>query len=326
MRAPEFWNHKHGSLSAPLTRALLMPLSWLVILAGRWRQRRVKPTRVNIPVICLGNVTLGGTGKTPLAITLCKALQKAGYNPAFLTRGYGGKAKGPLSVDKAHHSALDVGDEALLLISHAPVIVSRDRVAGAKIAVMQGASIIIMDDGFQNPYLTKDVSLLVLETGGGIGNGRVFPAGPLREPLGDALARADAVIAIGTGSLKQNPDLPVLTVRLVNPVPPPKGSLLAFAGIGRPQKFFDALRDCGADLVQEIAFDDHHLYRPAEITRLRNWAHEENATLVTTQKDFVRLAEDQRTGIHAWPVEARFDDPQILMATLKPLWEQASRS
>jgi len=318
MRAPAFWNHKHGTLAAPLTRALLSPLSWLVILAGRARQRRVIPTHVPVPVICLGNVTLGGTGKTPLALALATHFQAAGQNPAFLSRGYGGKLRGPVLVEPNHHSARDVGDEALLLARCAPTVIARDRVAGARRLAAQGASIIIMDDGFQNPYLAKDASLLVIDNNG-FGNGRVFPAGPLREPLADALAKANAIIFMGDGEMKVETDLPVFRAALVNPEALPQGPLLAFAGIGRPQKFFDALRSGGAELVQEIAFDDHHPYSATEIARLHSWAAGESATLITTAKDYVRLPEPLREGIHAWPVEARFEDADALMTRLAPV-------
>ncbi|PHR62808.1 MAG: tetraacyldisaccharide 4'-kinase [Robiginitomaculum sp.] len=318
MRAPEFWNHKHGSLAAPLTRSLLTPLSWLMVLAGRARQRRVTPVHAPVPVICLGNVTLGGTGKTPLAIALAACLHEKTQSPFFLSRGYGGKLRGPVIVDPVRHSALDVGDEALLLAKAAPTIVAHDRVAGAQLAAAKGASLIIMDDGFQNPHLAKDVSFLVMDAHG-LGNGRVFPAGPLREPVDDALARANAIIFMGDGKMNISTDLPVLRAALINPETPPSGPLLAFAGIGRPQKFFAALRAHGADLVQEISFADHHAFRATEITRLQSWAAAENATLVTTQKDYERLPVPLRENIFAWPVEAHFLDQDALMALITPV-------
>jgi tetraacyldisaccharide 4'-kinase len=317
MRAPEFWDHKHGSMAAPLARSLLTPLSWLMVLAGRARQRRVTPVHAPVPVICLGNVTLGGTGKTPLALALVSCLHEKTQNPFFLSRGYGGKLRGPVMVDPARHNACDVGDEALLLAKATPTIVAHDRVAGAQFAAAKGASLIIMDDGFQNPHLAKDVSLLVMDAHG-LGNGRVFPAGPLREHVRDALARADAIIFMGDGEMKTSTDLPVLRATLINPETPPAGPLLAFAGIGRPQKFFAALRAHGADLVQEIAFADHHAFSATQITRLQSWAAAENATLVTTDKDYVRLPEPLRGNIFAWPVEARFSDEGALLALLKP--------
>jgi tetraacyldisaccharide 4'-kinase len=321
MRAPAFWQYKKGPMAAPLVRTLLMPFSFLVTVVGRLKQRYQNPVRASVPVICIGNVTLGGTGKTPLAIALAKILQDAGQQPFFLSRGYGGKAAGPLQVNINEHSAREVGDEALLLAAIAPAIIARDRAAGARLAVDQGASVILMDDGFQNPSLAKDVSLLVVDTDQGMGNGRVFPAGPLREPLKDALKRADAVIAVGQkGLTKSMPvPVPVMGAQLCNLEPLPKGPLIAFAGIGRPDKFFDALRKQGAELVQEIAYDDHQVYQPRELERLKQWAAQENATLLTTQKDYVRLTKAQREGIVFWPLEARFDDTDALMALIHPV-------
>ncbi len=205
MRPPEFWDHRVGRASAPLLRAGLAPLSWLITAAGRWRWRRATPAKAPVPVICIGNVTLGGTGKTPLALALAALLQAQGHRPVFLSRGHGGRARGPLVVDPDRHDAALVGDEALLLAAAAPAIIARDRVAGARLAAAQNADLIIMDDGFQNPALHKDASLLVLDTQAGLGNGRVFPAGPLREPLADALARADALVAMGTGPCRSIP-------------------------------------------------------------------------------------------------------------------------
>lgn len=323
MRAPEFWNHKHGTMAAPLTRTLLLPAAWLVTGVSRWRWRFTTPQHALVPVICLGNVTLGGTGKTPLALALAELLQKAGHKPAFLTRGYGGTKSGPLCVDTARHTARGVGDEALLLARQALTIVARDRVAGARLAAAQGASVVIMDDGFQNPHLAKDFSFLVFDAYGGLGNEKVFPAGPLRESMDDALQRADAIILMGDKPRDYSTNLPTLSAQLVNPESPPKGPVLAFAGIGRPQKFFDALRAKGAQMVQEIAFADHHPYSAVEISRLQNWAAQENATLVTTEKDFVRLPETLRNGILAWPVQARFADTDALMVMLAPVLERA---
>lgn len=319
MQPPEFWNHRHGRISAPLLRALLTPPAWLVSAAGRWRHRRAAPVKASVPVICIGNVTLGGTGKTPLAIALAGLLAARGHRPVFLSRGHGGREAGPLRVDPDRHDARDVGDEALLLAAAAPAIIARDRVAGAQMAIGEGASVIIMDDGFQNPSLYKDLALLVVDPQAGLGNGRVFPAGPLREPLADALSRASALIVMGKGALSFKTALPVLRARLVNDQAPPKGPLFAFAGIGRPQKFFDALQAAGANLVQATSFADHHRYSAREINTLRAWAGAEKAQLITTQKDYVRLPEALRAGILAWPVQAHFDEPQVLLALLAPV-------
>ncbi len=323
MRPPLFWDHKAGPLSAPLTRALLAPFALMTTVIGRWRQHHIKPQSVDIPVICVGNVSMGGSGKTPLVLALIEILQKAGHAPAALTRGYGGRLRGPVRVDPALHSARDVGDEALLLAAAAPTFIARNRANGAQAAHAAGADVLVMDDGFQNPSLAKDLSLLVIDAGAdnlGLGNGRVFPAGPLREPLADALRRADAVIMMnGKGDTPAFAG-PVLTARLINPVPPPTGPLFAFAGIGRPGKFFDALKKAGAELIHEAPFDDHHVYTPTQIAHLRDWAQSENARLITTQKDYVRLGKGQQEGITPWPVKAVFDDAGAITALLAALF------
>jgi len=252
MRPPEFWNHREGRDAAPMIRALLRPLSWIY---GWTTARRIKTTEsydVGIPVICVGNATMGGTGKTPVAIYLLKSLRRLKIDVVGLTRGYGGLEKGPMPV-KQSHTAVDVGDEPLLLARHAPVWVAAGRDDGARAARSHGASVIVMDDGHQNPQLEKTLSLLVVDAEVGFGNGCVFPAGPLREKLGPSLDRADAVIL-----MKPTPDYDideVLTSQLKGKVvipaflapasPPPKGKLYAFAGIGRPNKFFDSLRRHG---------------------------------------------------------------------------------
>ncbi len=319
MRPPEFWHHNYGPASAPLARALLTPLSWVVSAAGRWRHRATKPMRAEMPVLCVGNVSMGGTGKTPLCIALASVLNDSGYRPSFLTRGYGGKMRGPVAVDLAVHTARDVGDEALLLARFAPTMVARDRRAGAAALAALDVNVIIMDDGFQNPHLHKDFCFLVH---GNTGNGKVFPAGPLREPLKHALRRADAVIVFGDMAAPKDLQIPTLSALMHNPTPPPEGPLIAFAGIGQPEKFFAALRATNAALVQEISFNDHHVYSASEIADLRTWAQGENAQLITTQKDLVRLPEAWREGIIGWPVEARFADRKAVMQLLAPVLEK----
>jgi tetraacyldisaccharide 4'-kinase len=309
MRAPEFWL-KDG----PAAR-LLSPLGALYGLAGKLRRATVTPARLNIPVICVGNLTAGGTGKTPTALAIAALLAKAGKKPAFLTRGYGGRESGPLVVDPRRHDAESVGDEALLLTAAFPTIVAQDRPAGGALAVEQGADLLIMDDGFQNPALAKDFSLLVFDGGAGLGNGRLIPAGPLRESLAEGVARADLALIIGedrTG-LTRKLRLPVLTARLI-PDPTDIASLkdkrlFAFAGIGRPQKFFDSLTQSGLDLRGTAEFPDHHRFNPAELGDLRVKARAAGADLVTTAKDLVRLAAADRAGIQVLRVTLTPDDP-----------------
>lgn len=297
MRAPEFWA---GPGDGGWRARLLLPL------AALWR--RVTRRRLatggpgfdpGIPVICIGNVTAGGTGKTPFAIEVARRLKAAGHRPHFLSRGHGGTARGVTRV--AGQGAAAVGDEPLLLAAVAPAWVARDRVAGAQAIAAAGADVIVMDDGFQNPALKKTLSFLVLDGGAGLGNGRVIPAGPLREDWQDARARADAIVVIGEGRQPLPPPgkLPLFRAA-IRPLSGERFAgrpVLAFAGIGRPGKFFDSLAACGAELVGCRAFADHHAFTAAEIDALRREAAALGAGLVTTAKDAARLSPAQRAGI-----------------------------
>ncbi len=314
MRAPEFWNQKHGRGAAPLTRALLTPFGWLYLAVSKWRYDRHVPEQMPVPVICVGNITLGGTGKTPLAIAIARYLQANGKSPAFVSRGHGGKRRGPLQVDPQTHSFEDVGDEPLLLAKTTATFIGRDRVAAAHLAVQSGAGCLIMDDGFQNPSLKKDLSILTIDAAIGHGNGRVFPAGPLRETVAGALKRADAVVLIGDGD---TPDLAGFTglifrAGLQAKNSAPAGKLVAFAGIGRPEKFFDSLRDAGADIAQEIAFADHHPYQNKDVQNLLQWAKHNQAKLITTEKDMMRWPQKWRKELLIWPVELKFANARSL--------------
>jgi tetraacyldisaccharide 4'-kinase len=313
VRAPDYWRRR------TVTPFVLLPASWLVALAGALRQRFARPWRAPVPVVCAGNLVAGGAGKTPLALALGDRLKASGVEVHFLTRGYGGSEAGPLRVEPKRHTFREVGDEALLLARLAPTWVARDRRAGAAAAHQAGAQIIVMDDGFQNPSLVKDLSFIAVDAGYGFGNGLVLPAGPLREPIERGLARADAVVLIGDdrGAVRARltRELPVLQARLE---PGPEGELLAgkpivaFAGIGRPDKFFATLKALGAELVEAVPFPDHHVYGPDDLM----WMAEIAATLgtrpVTTLKDFVRLPEEARPMIDTLSVTLEFDDPCAL--------------
>ncbi len=309
MRAPDFWVS-----DGPIAR-LLSPLGALYGLAGTLRRVVTTPLRLPIPVICVGNLTAGGTGKTPTALAIAALLAAAGKRPAFLTRGYGGREAGPLVVDSKRHDAAAVGDEALLLAAAFPTLVARNRAAGGTLAIDQGADLLILDDGFQNPTLAKDFSLLVFDGGAGLGNGKLIPAGPLRESLADGAKRADFALIIGNDrtGLRQRLALPVLTGRLVaDPadVASLRGKpLFAFAGIGRPQKFFDSLTDAGLDLRGTVEFPDHHRFSAPELADLRLKARAAQAELVTTAKDFVRLAPDDRVAVSVLRIALTPDDP-----------------
>ena len=317
MRAPDFWDRDDGA--AKLAAAALTPLGLLYGAAVRWKARHAKPYRARVPVICIGNLTAGGTGKTPIAIAVADAIIARGKNPFFLTRGYGGQLAGPVVVSR-YHSAAEVGDEPLLLARKAATVVAYDRHQGALLAVERGADVIVMDDGHQNFTLHKDLSLVVVDGEHGFGNGHVLPAGPLREPVEQGLARADAVILTGDGT----PSLPafkgpVLRARIA---PPDTAEwrgrrVVAFAGIGRPEKLFRSLAGLGAELVATVAFADHHPYTKEELTDLKSRAN--GAQLVTTEKDYVRLTAVDRDGVTFLPVTTTIEPQEALDRLLDSL-------
>lgn len=318
MHAPDFWHGPPDNLAA----RLLAPLGAAYGALGRLRSIGVTPWRAPVPVICVGNLTVGGAGKTPTVLALAERLQSRGLSVACLSRGYGGSERGPLQVDPARHSAAEVGDEPLLLARVASAWIARDRKDGAQAAIAEGADVVVLDDGLQNPSLHKHLSLIVIDAGYGIGNGRVLPAGPLREPVARGLARGQAIVLIGDGDMPVATALPVLRARLA---PNEAASALkgrrvaAFAGIGRPEKFAATLRQLGAELVSMTAFADHHPYREDKVARLIEAAQRAGAILVTTEKDFVRLPESQRAHVTAAGVDLRFDEPEKLDALLEPL-------
>ncbi|MHB1218152.1 MAG: tetraacyldisaccharide 4'-kinase [Alphaproteobacteria bacterium] len=320
MRAPEFWA-RPGFLPA-----LLSPAAVIWGLAARLRQRGAKPTHVGIPVFCVGNLVAGGAGKTPTALALSALFKARGGSPHFLTRGYGGALSGPARVDLPTHTSADVGDEALLLAAAAPTWVSRDRVAGAQAAEAAGATAIVMDDGFQNPKLAKDLSFVVIDGEYGFGNGRLMPAGPLREPVSDGLARAQAVVLIGedrheiAASLEGR--LPVLRARLEPDESARRlagRTVLAFAGIARPAKFYDTLRRLGCNIAITQDFADHHPYTPDEIMALCESASAFGALPVTTEKDLARFPAEARAMVETVRVRLVWDDPAAVEAVLKSL-------
>ena len=321
MRPPDFWSRPASGLGGHARVLCLAPLAAIWTLAGRVRRWRTKGARAGIPIVCIGNVVAGGAGKTPTALAVAARLRAMGRKPVFLSRGHGGRLAGPVLVDPAQHDAADVGDEPLLLAAAGPAIVARDRVAGAALAAAHG-DVVVMDDGFQNPAVAHDLSLLVVDGEVWFGNGRVIPAGPLREPLADALSRADALLVVGGG--RSIPSLPpgappVLRARLVPRGDPglDRRAVVAFAGIGRPEKFFATLRSLGARIVAAHSFGDHHRYTDADLARLRTEAKRVNATLVTTAKDAARLSPAAREGIAIVEIDLVPDDPVALGALLR---------
>lgn len=314
MRAPGFW---HGD--AGLIAALLQPLSALYAGATRRRLAKGAHARVGVPVICIGNLNAGGTGKTPTVIAFAERLRARGIAAHAVSRGHGGSLEGPVQVDERRHSADQTGDEALLLSAFLPTWVARDRAAGARAAVAAGAQAILLDDGFQNGALAHDLSVVVVDAHVGFGNGHVIPAGPLREPVAVGLARADLLLSIGDAAAQSRfagrwgsyIALPHLLGRL-EPLPtglPLKGMpVLAFAGIGHPEKFFRTLKGLGADLRATHALSDHQPLSDALMTRLLREARAIGAQVVTTEKDAVRLAPALRSQVMTLPVRLQIAD------------------
>ena len=323
MRTPEFWRGR-----GPASTALL-PAGYLYDAGGRLRRYLAKPIAAGIPVLCIGNLVAGGAGKTPLTLALAQDLTRRGIAVQILSRGYGGALAGPVRVDPATHDFRDTGDEPLLLAQAAPCIVAADRVAGAALAVAGGAQLLLMDDGLQNPSLVQDLRLIAIDGGFGFGNDRVIPAGPLREDLVRGLARIQGAVLIGEDRFdlaeRVGRVLPVARAALVPQTDPARWvgrRVLGFAGIGRPQKFFDTLTGLGATLVATRSFADHHPYDVVEIAAVLDAAAESDAIAVTTAKDRLRLPPALRGRVEvldvalAWTSDA---DRRIVEHLITPL-------
>jgi tetraacyldisaccharide 4'-kinase len=328
--APAFWAQSPGILAN-----LLLPLGAAWDSVGRLRHALSHPYRPPVPVVCVGNLVAGGAGKTPVALAMTSHFAARGIDAHVIMRGYGGRLRGPVPVDPARHDAAAVGDEALLLAARGPCWVARDRCAGVRAAIAAGAELVVLDDGFQNPTIAKTLSLVVVDAFYGFGNGRVIPAGPLRESLARGLARAEALVLLGAEAkescgewIKISRGLPVLPAVLA----PLDGQRLAgsrvfaFAGIGCPEKFFATLRSLGAVLVGARAFPDHHRFRTAEIAELRRSAARARARLVTTAKDMVRISPVGRAGIEVLEVEIRWRDPAAFAGLIGSVVLSAGRN
>lgn len=328
LNTPRWW-YVRDSNHARMTRTALQPLGWVWAAVTARRMAKTVPVDPGCAVISVGNLTVGGSGKTPVARETLRLLRAAGVGAQGLSRGYGGRLEGPVRVDPQIHTADDVGDEPLMLAQGSPVWIARDRVAGAKAAAAEGAQALVLDDGHQNPALKKTVSLIVVdgETRGDewpFGDGSVFPSGPMREPLTAGLARADAVVVmLPTDVEDADPELlavfgalPVFVARLTPEGPPPSGPQVGFAGIAKPWKVERSLKAAGCDLVDFVPFPDHAAYSDADMTFLTDRAAVFDARLITTEKDWVRLTPEQRKAVVAWPVVARFEDEAAFAAFL----------
>lgn len=320
MKTPRFWRYK-GVVSTAL-----LPVSSLYRLLRDARLRGQVAKTLPVPVLCVGNLTAGGAGKTPVVLALLDWLGRQGCAAHCISRGYGGSLYGPVRVDTQEHSAAEVGDEPLLIAAHSPCWVGKRRLSVATAAVLDGAQVIVMDDGLQNPTVKKDLSLLVIDGGYGMGNGRLLPAGPLRESLAEGVAKAQAAVLVGedeTGVLSLLPSaLPVLKARLEPQEDAQRWrgrKLVAFAGIGRPEKFYSTLATLGAEVVKTFSFADHHPYTQTEIDHMRRDAAQRGAELVTTEKDAMRLTPPMREGIGVVRVRLVFAQEAELEKLCMPL-------
>ncbi len=320
-KTPKFW-HKRWSIIS----ILLIPVSWLYRLGHRVNMAlQGTPYKSSLPVICVGNAIAGGSGKTPSVMALIKIIKDndLAQNPVILTRGYGSNSSAPMLVNPKTHGFEDVGDEALLLAQHAPTVISKNRADGAKfIEGMDGADLIIMDDGMQNNRLHKDINFFVIDRQIDFGNNRILPAGPLREPLSVVLDKTQAILCIGRAF---HSDLPVFESQIApKSMPDSNQSYVAFAGLGYPEKFKNTLLDHNINLTAWYPFPDHYAYTQNDEDDLKDRALNKNAQLITTEKDYVRLSRDFQKHVMPFAIELQLHDSAEVANFLKEQLEGAT--
>lgn len=313
LKAPKFWNKK-GILST-----ILSPLSYAYLKISKWKRGQVEPTKLPVPVVCVGNLVLGGAGKTPTVIAIVDILKKMGHTPHIVSRGYGAVVQGLKKVDPVRHHYLQVGDEPLMLSQFAPTWVSSNRTKAAKAAIMAGATVIVMDDGFQSNYLHKDLNILVIDALQGFGNECVFPAGPLREPIEEGLERADLCVIIGETPFSHH-----LLESAIHARFKPKQELktqgervIGFAGLGYPEKFKRSLENAGYKIIDFIPYADHYPYTITEIERLIKKAQSKNAKLITTSKDAIRIPSRYLSKINVFKVFLEFEEHELMQKAIE---------
>lgn len=320
LQSPAFWN-KNG-----LAAKTLLPLAALYQIGYRLRRSFTRPTKVKPLLLCVGNLIAGGAGKTPVALAMGDYLKSKDIKACYLSKGYGGSLQTATVVDTAQHTADQTGDEPLLLAQVLPTIVSKDRVSGAKLAEQMGYDIVVLDDGFQNPHLAPDISLIVVDGVYGFGNGYTLPAGPLREPVAYGLGRANAMVVLRRDRKQRDrvTDYPIETLsadlRTSAPADAANKKLIAFAGIARPHQFFEALvQHCGLHVINSHAFADHHPYTLRDLEPLQVEAIKHEATLITTAKDAVRLPAALRPQVLVADAAINWHNAEALDALLAPL-------
>jgi tetraacyldisaccharide 4'-kinase len=317
MRTPKFWYDEPNIISSAL-----LPLSKIYALSCSIRNKFINPASTTATVICIGNLVAGGAGKTLVALSLVNVLKN--HSVAFLTRGYGGSFVGPIKVNPETHSFRQVGDEALLLSRAAPTWLAHNRIAGAQAAISDGAKVIIMDDGFQNLSIIKNYSLIVIEGETGFGNNRLLPSGPLRESVDDGLARTDATIIIGNDKLGVAniipKSIPMLKAVITPTLEAKKLSgkrVIAFAGIGQPNKFYKTLIEMECSIISKHTFSDHHAYKLKEIMNICYEASAIDAIAVTTEKDWVRLPSEVKSLVKKIPVKLEWQNIEFIQSLLE---------